>query len=171
MTFNLKIAALSVAVAAAMFSVVPAQAFPGPPAQRDFCSASPMYCRGGGAAVMPASQELMALINSVNRQVNRSIAYRSERGDTWSVYPEQGDCEDFALTKRAELIKRGVSPGSLRMALTTTRRGQPHAVLVVKTSEGDYILDNFTNEVRVSSRSSYRLIAVASANPRVWTPG
>jgi hypothetical protein len=54
-----------------------------------------------------------------------------------------GDCDDFALEKRAQLSEAGVPFTAMRLALCEVETGEPHAVLVVKDEEGnDWILDN-----------------------------
>lgn len=142
-----------------------------PLAMQYFCAQHPGECRGGGAGQVAMNAELMTLLKTVNVQVNRSIKPRRESADTWTLAPEAGDCEDYVITKRAHLIRAGVPAGSLRIAFTHTRRGQPHAVLVVRSSDGDFVLDNLTNSVKSLRMSGYTIRSMSSADPRRWVAG
>jgi predicted transglutaminase-like cysteine proteinase len=143
-----------------------------PFAMQVFCAKSPRQCAGGGgASQVTASGDLMALLSQVNRRVNGSITPRNDRGDSWQMNASSGDCEDYVLTKRAQLIRKGVPAGSLRIATTTTRWGESHAVLVVKTSQGDYVLDNLNNQVKTLRASGYRIRSMSSADPNRWVAG
>ncbi len=80
-----------------------------------------------------------------------------------------GDCEDFALTKRDHLIAMGWSPKALRIAVTKTPYGEGHAVLVVKTDQGDLVLDNRSNAIKGWKDTDLRWLMIQSGdNPRVW---
>ncbi len=50
-------------------------------------------------------------LNGVNRDVNRSIFAEitpgDETTDEWAILPLAGDCKDYAVTKRHELLARG----------------------------------------------------------------
>ena len=60
------------------------------------------------------------------------------------TYPANGygDCEDYALVKRAALVERGWPPSTLLLTVATQPNGAGHAVLMVRTDRGDFILDN-----------------------------
>ena len=67
--------------------------------------------------------------------------------------------------------RKGLPASALRIAYTHTRRGEPHAVLVVKTSQGDYVLDNLTNSIKTLRASGYNIRSMSSPNPTRWTAG
>lgn len=136
-----------------------------------FCAQNRNECRGGGAAQVTMTPNLMALLNQTNTRVNRAIRPARDTADIWELNPESGDCEDYVLSKRSALIRQGVSAGALRIAYTHTRRGEPHAVLVVRTSQGDYVLDNLTNTIKTLRASGYTIRTMSSPNPRAWTAG
>ena len=71
--------------------------------------------------------------------------------------------------KRRALIKAGLPASSLRIAYVKTRAGVGHAILVVKTSKGDYVLDNLNRSVRPLSQSGYRIISISGADPMKWS--
>jgi predicted transglutaminase-like cysteine proteinase len=136
-----------------------------------FCRAHPAECAGSSSSSVAMSENLLSLLQSVTKRVNGRIRYKAESVDMWTLNPSRGDCEDFALSKRSALIKAGVPAGALRVALTYTRRGAPHAVLVVKTSRGNYVLDNLNNQVVSLGASGYRIRMMSGANPLNWTRG
>lgn len=134
------------------------------------CLQTPAECKGGGASVAAGSDQLMGTLKRINSQVNRSIRPRNDGGvDVWSVDVSSGDCEDYALTKRRALIKAGVPASSLRLAYVKTRAGEGHAILVVKTTRGDFVLDNLNASVRPLSQSGYRIISTSGADPMAWS--
>jgi predicted transglutaminase-like cysteine proteinase len=87
----------------------------------------------------------------VNREVNRVIAYRSDKGDKWQTLAQSaargaGDCEDFAIAKMQLLAEIGFAPEQLQfIVLKDTRRQLYHAVLAVHVDGKRYILDNLSN--------------------------
>ncbi|WP_062018181.1 transglutaminase-like cysteine peptidase [Aureimonas sp. AU4] len=139
-----------------------------------FCKVNPEQCRSdGGAARLTLNRQTLATIRSVNMQVNRSIRPVNDRntplGDVWTLSPRQGDCDDFAVTKRQALIRAGFSAAALRLLVATTSWGEGHAVLVVATNGGDLVLDNMTDRVRSLAETGLRPIKVqSSADPRRW---
>lgn len=103
-----------------------------------------------------------AMLDRVNRAVNSAITYRSDRaiwgvGDRWATPVEMarkgaGDCEDFAIAKYWLLRSLGVADERLQMVvLQDTRRQLFHAVLVVHTASGAYVLDNVTNRLQLDT--------------------
>jgi predicted transglutaminase-like cysteine proteinase len=134
-----------------------------------FCVRYPAQCRSSGQGEIALDNGLMARLQSVNRSVNRSIRPQNDRGDVWEVNVRVGDCEDYALTKRARLIEMGLPVGALRIATARTRSGAGHAVLVVRTDRGDLVLDNLTNTIRPWNETGLRWVAMSGANPRRWT--
>jgi predicted transglutaminase-like cysteine proteinase len=141
----------------------------GPAGWQMLCALQPGECLGGGARQIQATDSLMAMLASVNSTVNRAIHPKLDgRLDTWSVSPAAGDCEDYALTKRHRLIASGVPASALRIAQVKTRRGEFHAILVVETDKGAFVLDNLSGAIKPLSQTPYRVLSMQTANPRVW---
>ena len=136
-----------------------------------FCAKNRSECAGGGNSQVTMTPNLMAVLKQINGHVNRSIRPERDTADVWELNPTSGDCEDYVLSKRSALIRKGVSAGALRIAYTHARRGDPHAVLVVKTSQGDYVLDNLTNSIKTLRASGYNIRSMSSPNPTRWTAG
>jgi predicted transglutaminase-like cysteine proteinase len=139
-----------------------------PLAYQVFCRKHARECRGGGSSSVRYNKKLIATLYETNRAVNRKIRYRNDRGETWSINTPFGDCEDYALTKRSELIRKGVPASSLRMAVVKTRSGIGHAVLVVRTNRGDLVLDNRRSSIRTRGKTGYKYLKMATANPKKW---
>ena len=105
--------------------------------------------------------------------VNHRITERSDiqttgRMDEWDLPKDQGDCEDFAILKKSELMKRGW-PASAMLLTVVRSHGEGHTVLTVRTSEGDLVLDNMTSAIRDWSRTPYRYFARQSqSDGRSW---
>ena len=98
----------------------------------------------------------------MNLQVNTYIR-RLVRGS------ECGDREDHMLTKRRLLIRAGLPASALRIASVKTRSGEAHAILVVKTTTEDYVVDNLRNVLKPLSQTGHRVVAMSTADPRVWS--
>ena len=55
------------------------------------------------------------------------------------------------------------------MTVVSDERGEGHAVLTVRTSAGDFILDNKVDEVRIWNEAPYRFLErQSSLNPPFW---
>jgi len=143
------------------------------PGMTQFCASYSSQCRIERTDRVQLTDNLLATLQQVNSRVNASIRAVADRPgqDRWSLNPASGDCEDFALSKRAALIRAGVPAGVLRIGVTKTRRGEPHAVLIVRTSQGDYVLDNLRERVSTLGSSGYRIQFMSTHNPRIFARG
>ncbi|WP_313606858.1 transglutaminase-like cysteine peptidase [Rhizobium sp.] len=137
-----------------------------------FCKDNGGSCEAGsGDAEVSLTPALRAELLRINSTVNRTIIAQSDDddNDVWAQDVIAGDCEDFALTKRHRLVKAGWPTRSLRIAVAKTRNGEGHAVLVVRTSEGDLVLDNRTSAVRTWNQTDLKWIKIQSGDdPRLW---
>lgn len=136
-----------------------------------FCAKNRSQCATGGNSQITMTPNLMALLKQVNSHVNRTIRPERDTADIWELNPTRGDCEDYVLSKRSALIQQGVSSGALRIAYTHTRQGEAHAVLVVRTNDGDYVLDNLSGAVKTLRSSGYDIRSMSGADPMRWTAG
>lgn len=121
----------------------------------EFCQKNEAECniksRSAPAAKLSARE--WAAVRDINRAVNHRYIARTDmdvwgREEVWSYPVKFADCEDFALQKRKELAERGFALSDLLMTVVRKPDGEGHAVLTLRTSEGDYILDNLDNEVK-----------------------
>ena len=131
-----------------------------PPAFVRFCEEYPEECAATSRAEgrVPASPKLLTELK------HYGIA------DFWTLPTDgRGDCEDYALLKRHELIKLGWPSSALLMTIVSDEKGKGHAVLTARTAEGDFVLDNKVDEVRLWNKAPYRfLLRQSYLNPRVW---
>jgi predicted transglutaminase-like cysteine proteinase len=121
-----------------------------------FCLKNPLECRRSRRSVVAYTPRIRSLLATVNAQVNRSIRPRHEQGDTWSINPAYGDCDDYAMTKRHKLLRAGIPASALKIAVVRTRRGEGHAILIVKTTAGEFALDNIRKSIVPRHRTGYR---------------
>jgi predicted transglutaminase-like cysteine proteinase len=136
------------------------------PAWTAFCMHRPEECAVDPSAppVLTLTPDLWLAIGDVNERVNRTILAVTDQ-DHWGVpdrwdYPEDGlgDCEDIQLLKRKLLIEAGVSRRALPMTVVIDEQGAGHAVLMVRTDRGDFILDNKRDAVLAWYETGYHYV-------------
>lgn len=134
-----------------------------PPAFYQFCAHDPASCRPRGPAVasVALTPRRMADLEAVTRRVNHSIKETPDfaqfgREDVWS-YPAngKGDCEDYVLEKRRELIAAGWPSSVLLITVVRDDKGDGHAVLTAVTDRGDVVLDSRSDAIRKWSETPY----------------
>jgi predicted transglutaminase-like cysteine proteinase len=141
-----------------------------------FCESNPKECAGGKLeeARFHADPQRMAELDAVNRKVNATIIPATDSelyGETerWVIPKTHGDCEDYVLLKRHILMARGWPASALLITVVRDEKGEGHAILTARTAQGDYVLDNKVDEMKLWSRVSYSWIMRQSyIDPRVW---
>jgi len=131
--------------------------------------------RISATAVIPATLENWKRIQDTNLDVNSTVQEASDlevygTQERWE-YPTsgKGDCEDYALEKRKRLIKAGLPRQALLMTVVTDENGFGHAILTVRTTIGDFVLDNRVDRVLSWEATGYGFIKQqASDNPNHW---
>jgi predicted transglutaminase-like cysteine proteinase len=143
-----------------------------------FCMQYPQDCKARGLAFRPELVSLTKLrraeLVKVNRDVNHAITPHEKANDVlaekWLVSPREGDCKDYAVTKRHELLARGWPSSSLLLTEVIVASGEHHLVLVVRTREDDLVLDNLNENVHPVSQISYHWVRAQYAkNPKFWS--
>jgi predicted transglutaminase-like cysteine proteinase len=114
-------------------------------------------------------------LNAVNRQVNRDIipemSFADVASQEWLISPRAGDCKDYAITKRHQLLMRGWPSRALLLSEVVIPNGQHHLVLVVHLKGVDLVLDNLTANIQPVARTShqYQWVRIESPeNPKFW---
>lgn len=144
--------------------------------RRDFA-----LCDNGAAGGTPGLGRTvltLALVQDVNRAVNRRVLQRSDVqtyrvAELWTR-PRRGrratgDCEDLALEKRAMLLALGVEPAKLVLAVTYSQRTGLHTLLVARLDAGDYVLDSASPVVMLWNSTQYSWVRQQSrVDPRSW---
>lgn len=141
-----------------------------------FCVKNRAACRDtagklamAGGNKVKLTKHLEQQLASVNQSVNSSMRPRRDGpSDRWAIGDRAGDCEDFAMTKRARLIAAGWPSSALSMTVVKTRSGEGHAVLSVHTSNGTLVLDNLKKSVRPLNKVPYKIIAMQAGSPMQW---
>lgn len=114
----------------------------------------------------PYTDNNLKLAKAVSKSVNSIVPQLSDMElygveEKWTMPSKRGgDCEDLVLLKKAVLIKKGVSPNSLLIATALDKEGGGHAVLVMRTDKGDYVLDNLTDKVVTWDKTGYTFLKI-----------
>lgn len=129
------------------------------------CSAFQGACHHASLAIAPAQDaQALSLARSVSALVNHTIVPRDQRfdgpqADAWTLpVANQGDCKRFAVMKKQMLAKAGLPPSSLLLAVVLRPDNDLHAVLVLRSASGDYVLDNLTDSVRAWTDTGYTFL-------------
>jgi predicted transglutaminase-like cysteine proteinase len=141
-----------------------------------FCLRYPSECKSNPAESerIDLNAETSELLTRVNHSVNISIiptpkSYGSDLQDGWTIAPNMGDCNDYAVTKRHELLESGLPAKALRLSVVKTASGIGHLVLVVVTTKGDIVMDNLTETIRPWQSTDYHWLKIQSAaDSRFW---
>ena len=141
-----------------------------------FCEAMPAECAASGPTDtrFQATPERLSELDEINRYVNRVIEPATDleiygEVEYWTLPTTQGDCEDYALLKRHLLMARGWPVSALLMTVVKDEKGEGHAILTARTAQGDYVLDNKIQDVRIWSKAPYEFVMRQSfVHPRAW---
>lgn len=136
-----------------------------------FCLQHPDQCKADIVETVAFGKKLRQDLREVNLTVNEQIKPKHDKRDIWSANVKFGDCEDYVLTKRKRLLNMGVPSGAMRVAVVDTENGERHAVLVVKTTLGDLVLDNRRKWIIPADRTRYNFLKMASNDPLRWAKG
>ena len=126
-----------------------------PPAGGDSPSLSPEPPQTSAAIPLIHLTPLVwEAFNGINQTINARIRPMTDEqafgvADYWTLPLSDeprpfGNCKHYALEKRKALVEAGFSPDALSIAIVKTRWGEVHAVLIVDTDKGDYVLDNLS---------------------------
>lgn len=136
-----------------------------PVGHAEFCKARPAECAPNAdlVSVVPLTEGLWQQLLMVNAAVNQSIVPVTDQdlyqvAEFWTYPNGYGDCEDFVLAKRRQLINAGWPASALLIAVVKQANGEGHAVLMVRTDRGDLVLDNQVGSVDLWSATSYKFI-------------
>lgn len=115
-------------------------------------------------------------IDAVNSYINQTRYIEDSanygKSDYWATpiefFSKGGDCEDFAVAKYASLRALGFSTDQLRIMIVQDKiKRIAHAILIVYTPEGAFVLDNQQKSVLPQDQVK-RYEAVFSINSTNW---
>lgn len=144
-----------------------------------FCLQYPDDCKVRGIDFrrrnIALTRERWNELNSVNREVNRNIVAEVTPGngtfEEWLISPTAGDCKDYAITKRHELLALGWPSRALLLSEVVVPSGEHHLVLVVRLKDIDLVLDNLNANIRPVAMTfrQYDWVRIETPqNPRFW---
>nr|WP_246180198.1 transglutaminase-like cysteine peptidase [Microvirga thermotolerans] len=141
-----------------------------------FCEQNPAECAvdpSEPAAIDLSAKDWQTLIR-INRQVNIDIKAKTDKDhwgidDRWDFAEDgSGDCEDYQLVKRKLLVEAGFPRRALRMTVVIDEEGAGHAVMMVRTNRGDFILDNKRNAILPWHKTGYVYIKREGDEGMAW---
>jgi len=140
-----------------------------------FCNRNPQECQAGPVnnSRIQLTPSLWSDLEQINYIVNRTVVPRSDHelyglSEHWTFPYRSGDCEDYVLLKRRMLLERGW-PKSALLITVVRDETRGHAVLIARTSRGDYLLDNKRNTVVAWYDAPYQYLKRQSyRHPRRW---
>ena len=117
----------------------------------------------------------MAQLQQVNQHVNSTIFEVSDleqygQEDVWTLPTSgKGDCEDYVLLKRKRLAEAGLPRRAMLVTVVIDEENAGHAVLMIRTDRGDFILDNKRNAILPWSQTGYVYVKRESQYRTGWT--
>ena len=141
------------------------------------CATHPEDCDVGKLepAYIAMTKDNWATLNRINSLVNDTIEQVSDLDHygmiEWWAYPDdgKGDCEDLQLLKRRMLMQAGMPRQALMMTVVRDNHDEGHAVLLVRTDHGDFVLDSRTSTIKAWRNTGYKFIKRQSQeDPNLW---
>ena len=141
-----------------------------------FCATYPADCRAEKDVdqVVTLTQAVWNQLNRVNTVVNNAVLPATDMEiygvlERWEYPRLVGDCEDYVLEKRRELIGSGWPESALLITVVRDETGSGHAVLTVRTNRGDVVLDNKTEKIQLWTETAYTYLKRQSTrDPNTW---
>jgi predicted transglutaminase-like cysteine proteinase len=140
-----------------------------------FCHNYPARC------IVPKSEPysvvmtdaLWSFLDDVNHHVNYTVEPVTDQAhwgheEQWDLpYDGKGDCEDYVLYKQKLLLDAKWPREALLITVVRDKKGEGHAVLVVSTSTGEYVLDNMTEAMLPWYETGYTFVKRQSQTSRI----
>lgn len=142
-----------------------------------FCQREPRECAvdANEAETVTMTPQVWRQIQAVNVRVNKDIRPITDM-DHWGVVEHwdiptdgMGDCEDYVLLKRQKLAQAGLPRRAMRVTVVLDEAGDGHAVLMLRTDRGDFILDNKRDALLSWAETGYTYIKRESQDRIGWT--
>jgi predicted transglutaminase-like cysteine proteinase len=118
--------------------------------------------------------QLLKKLKAVNRVVNARVRPMTDLQhwgvkDHWDQAEDgYGDCEDYQLLKRKQLIDAGVPRRTMLMTVAWDAYHEGHALLMIRTNIGDLILDNARDEILLWKETGYQFVKRESQYSTGW---
>jgi predicted transglutaminase-like cysteine proteinase len=142
----------------------------------EFCQTRPEECTYNSNVIdyTVLTEGLWRELLEVNASYNASIVPVTDKEfygveEFWTYPRGYGDCEEYVLAKRRELIQRGWNPSTLLITVLVSPKFGGHAILMARTDRGDFVLDNMEGLVKVWNQTPYQFIKRQSqSNAGQW---
>lgn len=143
----------------------------------DFCRSYPGECAVdlGEPGTIRLDAATWRTIVEINARVNQAVRPATDweaygLADLWT-FPTGGfgDCEDYQLLKRNLLVQAGLPRRAMRMTVVIDERDEGHAVLMLRTDRGDFILDNVHDAVLPWHDTGYVYVKREGSDGTTWT--
>ena len=121
------------------------------------------------------NSKLWKTIVAVNNNANREIEAITDQDhwgvvDRWDIPTDgKGDCEDYVLLKRKRLAEAGLPRRAMLVTVVIDEENAGHAVLMIRTDRGDFVLDNKRNAILPWSQTGYVYVKRESQYRTGWT--
>ena len=102
----------------------------------------------------------------MNRRIFAEVAPGNGAVEEWTISPPTGDCKDYAITKRHELLERGWPSRSLLLSEVVLPSGEHHLILVVRVEDADLVLDNLNDDIRLVATTYAQYVWVRIQSPQ-----
>ena len=142
----------------------------------EFCLTYANECGqvSNSAAAVYLTRSLWSDIEDINNKVNVTVEPVTDQdmwglSEKWSYPDKRGDCEDYVLAKRKQLMAQGLPASALLITVVRQQNGDGHAVLTVRTDRGDFVLDNLEPKILLWNKTTYRFLKrQSSKNSGQW---
>lgn len=145
-----------------------------PPGAQGLCVKYDWACAKSHRTLL-IGEETMKVVRTINARANRSIRSISDVNqyriaERWALPTNRGgDCEDYALYKKRELIRAGIPAEQLLIAAVLDRKRQSHAVLIIRTGTQDLVLDNLNSRIVPWQKTGYTFLRLQDPQqPSRW---
>lgn len=144
--------------------------------QRSAENCPPVNVQASTERFNPSAEQLQVM-DAVNRIINKGLQPMLDSEihgmpEYWRLpTPDdlRADCEDYALLKQKVLIALGWPRSALLLTVVRDEKNEGHAVLTVRTAQGDFILDNKVDDVKPWYKTVYHFVMRQSyLEPSFW---
>lgn len=111
-----------------------------------------------------AAPDNLDRVQDINLRINRAILPYEDsdtyhREDEWIPASLFGDCEDIVMAKKLALHNElNIPMHQLSMAVVLTEDNVGHAVLLLHSNQGTFVLDNLSQQLTRWENTSHRFI-------------
>lgn len=149
---------------------------PPPPGFVSFCIREKDQCISDGnpADVLKLNDAMWKMLSSINKSINWKTIQLDDRehfgrAEYYAIVRDgYGDCDDMVVTKRAALHRTGIPLHDLRIVVALSPRAVRHALLLITTDHGDYVLNSLTDKIMLWAKTGYISIEQQDGTAMGW---